>query len=167
MLQTFTPAVLASIALGLTAIGVLSTLEDKGPNKSSKITCPICLENEIDVILSCGHGLCSECSIKSNKECPTCERPIQSSIHVQVPVLNTKRYKKLLDMKMKCPKCLKYDSTIILNCGHELCLDCAIGITDCPFCKFPITKKQPIYYEKYLKYKQKYLELKKSRNTTV
>jgi len=63
-----------------------------------------------------------------------------------------------------CPVCLEKVKDIRLNCGHLVCRECARGLKQsngtCPVCRQPITKTEIVYYNKYLKYKAKYLALK-------
>ncbi len=47
-----------------------------------RITCPICLTNEVNTMFNCGHSLCSSCAVKFpvNTPCPKCRKPIQTHI---------------------------------------------------------------------------------------
>jgi hypothetical protein len=62
---------------------------------------------------------------------------------------------------LECPICMVHIKDIRLNCGHMLCNMCAQQVTECPICRNPVTQKERVFYNKYLKYKQKYLQLKK------
>ncbi len=48
----------------------------------TRITCPICLTNEVKTMFNCGHALCSSCAVKFpvNTPCPKCRKPIQTHI---------------------------------------------------------------------------------------
>jgi hypothetical protein len=71
-------------------------------------------------------------------------------------------YKKM----MKCPLCLGNIKDVRLTpCGHMLCKTCIKdylnkGFSECPICKIVFTNIDKLYYAKYLKYKNKYLQLK-------
>jgi hypothetical protein len=47
-----------------------------------RITCPICLTNEVNTMFNCGHSLCASCAVKFpvNTPCPKCRKPIQTHI---------------------------------------------------------------------------------------
>ncbi len=67
--------------------------------------------------------------------------------------------------KLICRKCHKnYVNMVLIPCGHLVCSTCARIIqkekTLCPICLRQITNINDIYYIKYLKYKNKYLNLK-------
>jgi hypothetical protein len=74
-----------------TVINIFSyTHRDPAPSRSEEYSCGICLENERDVMLNCGHTLCGICMIgviSSNGSpvkgyacnkvtCPECRSPI-------------------------------------------------------------------------------------------
>jgi hypothetical protein len=66
---------------------------------------------------------------------------------------------------LRCPICFVNVKDIKLTCGHMLCKYCANNyrtrnITTCPLCRQDITSMDKVYYKKYLKYKNKYLQLK-------
>lgn len=63
--------------------------------------------------------------------------------------------------RMTCPICLTNEKKIKLTCGHMLCKVCSDRVDKCPECRTPITTRDTVYYNKYLKYKNKYLALKK------
>jgi hypothetical protein len=66
--------------------------------------------------------------------------------------------------KLKCPVCLIHEvNTVLIPCGHLICSECVIGIrrtNECPKCRQRITNSNNVYYKKYNKYKNKYLQLK-------
>ena len=51
--------------------------EDKTERYLKRMECPICLENESDTRLSCGHLCCGRCAIEI-QECHICRTPITS-----------------------------------------------------------------------------------------
>jgi hypothetical protein len=65
---------------------------------------------------------------------------------------------------LRCSVCLINVKDIRLTCGHMLCKNCATQVRslsqNCPICRKPITSMDKVYYNKYLKYKNKYLQLK-------
>jgi len=63
--------------------------------------------------------------------------------------------------RLECPVCLTNERKIRLDCGHMLCNSCSARVDKCPECRTPITTRNTVYYNKYLKYKNKYLSLKK------
>ena len=67
-----------------------------------------------------------------------------------------------------CPVCLENIKDIRLNCGHMLCKVCATILRQsnrpCPTCRIPTTSYDKVFYNKYLKYKTKYLQLKNKIN---
>ena len=69
---------------------------------------------------------------------------------------------------LKCPVCLENIKDIRLNCGHMLCTVCARILRQnnrpCPICRVPTTSYDKVFYNKYLKYKTKYLQLKNKIN---
>ena len=72
------------------------------------------------------------------------------------------KYKTSLVQRITCQICLVNESDTALSpCGHIVCSNCASKITKCPTCRQNITNKMPLYYQKYLKYKNKYLNARK------
>jgi hypothetical protein len=67
-----------------------------------------------------------------------------------------------------CRVCFENIKDIRLNCGHMLCKVCARILrqrhSPCPICRVPTTSYDKIFYNKYLKYKTKYLQLKNKIN---
>jgi len=75
--------------------------------------------------------------------------------------------------RLLCGICNANTKNVVFNCGHSICSDCNSKLPkrECPFCRKPITSIGPLYIggngnkndykQKYLKYKNKYLELKK------
>ncbi len=67
--------------------------------------------------------------------------------------------------RLTCPVCyINEVNTALLPCGHLLCSSCAQRIQNynkrCPKCQQLFTHINKIFYQKYLKYKNKYLQLK-------
>ena len=70
---------------------------------------------------------------------------------------------------MECPICNEHIRNIrIVPCGHTICIECAqriitetSGRKRCPVCNSDRGGFKKAFYAKYLKYKTKYLELKK------
>jgi len=75
---------------------------------------------------------------------------------------NPEYARKLVD-RIKCPICLENERNIVLNCGHTICSVCAgdSRLINCPECRKPITQRIKMYFNKYLKYKTKYMQLRK------
>jgi hypothetical protein len=107
------------------------------------IECPLCLTNIKDIRFNCGHLSCAECANKITN-CHTCRALIITKDRIKYDEENMS----LADTK-----------TIKLNCGH-LVNDEEAKQSTCPMCRTPITRRDRLYYNKYLKYKTKYLQLK-------
>jgi hypothetical protein len=75
-------------------------------------------------------------------------------------------YKAKLVDRIRCPVCYENESnTVLIPCGHLLCSQCvARGLRECPICRKEITSNVSIYYQKYLKYKTKYLNALKQKS---
>ncbi len=79
--------------------------------------------------------------------------------------VDTKDVDQLKEM-IKCPICVTNIKDVRLSpCGHMMCKTCAKqylarGETKCPVCQQRFTNMDKVYYAKYLKYKNKYLQLK-------
>ncbi len=60
------------------------------------------------------------------------------------PFIETKQKEYLLLLKKECNICYneyKFEKNIIiLSCGHDYCIKCAMTINTCGFCKKPIIK---------------------------
>ncbi len=76
---------------------------------------------------------------------------------------DTQEYATQLVERIRCPICLTNERHIALDCGHTICPECAqnTSLINCPECRKPITQRKKIFYNKYLKYKTKYAQLKK------
>ena len=66
---------------------------------------------------------------------------------------------------LRCPICQTNVKDIRLSpCGHMICKTCAIHLRSlnqgCPICRQSITSIDKVYYNKYLKYKNKYVMLR-------
>jgi alpha-tubulin suppressor-like RCC1 family protein len=70
-----------------------------------------------------------------------------------------------LTNRIKCKLCNVNEIKKVLNCGHLLCNKCAnyYETKECPMCNKKITTRNEIYYKKYMKYKNKYVLLKRGR----
>jgi hypothetical protein len=60
-----------------------------------------------------------------------------------------------------CSMCMERVVNIRIDCGHLFCSNCVINIIECPLCRNQITSFAKIYLKKYLKYRTKYMLLKK------
>ena len=89
------------------------------------------------------------------------QAPPTISFKKVTPVLDTNEYKSDLVTRMTCPICLDNEKKVRLNCGHMLCEICSDRVDKCSECREPITTRHTVFYNKYLKYKNKYLVLKK------
>jgi hypothetical protein len=68
-----------------------------------------------------------------------------------------------LAKRMECPICLSNEAHIALTpCGHLVCNICSPLIATCPICRQNITDRLNIYYNKYMKYKIKFLALREN-----
>jgi alpha-tubulin suppressor-like RCC1 family protein len=88
------------------------------------------------------------------------QAPLNISFKKVSLVLDTNEYKSNLVTRMTCPICLTNERKVRLNCGHMLCEICSDKVDKCPECRTPIINKDAVFYNKYLKYKNKYLTLK-------
>ena len=61
-----------------------------------------------------------------------------------------------------CPICISRVVNIRIDCGHLFCSNCVVNLDECPLCKRNIEHLDKIYLKKYLKYRTKYLLLKKN-----
>jgi hypothetical protein len=69
---------------------------------------------------------------------------------------------------LTCPVCMTNKvNTVLMPCGHLVCSSCAPRLTiehggnnRCPRCNLAFRTIHNIYYNKYLKYKNKYIQLK-------
>ena len=107
-------------------------------------TCPVCLENLVDILateniiaFSCGHVVCNKCvdllqSISYTKtKCPAC-RNYSYFTHLRT------------DRNIKCIRCLKnlleltYANKLLvhLRCGHCYCFNCAAQLLYKPLTEF-------------------------------
>lgn len=80
------------------------------------------------------------------------------------------RYKSYKE-RVRCGVCFENEVDTRLNCGHLICKKCIALIQNmprrhhiCPLCRTPVETTKAIFYKKYLKYKIKYLQLKKINN---
>ena len=75
---------------------------------------------------------------------------------------------------LRCPVCFENEIKIIYRCGHGVCFRCddriskSVDLNKCPNCRGPTIDSRRLYLSdgasannKYLKYKTKYLQLKK------
>ena len=153
------------------------------------VECKICYTNTTDIILSCGHLICTLCykSIKNTGKCPHCRKNLAISGYLAVAPTSTDvgvaatgtaatgtvatgtsaEFNQIIRSALRCQACSKNKKQFILSCGHIVCNECyntSINTNKiCPICQQSITAKNDIFYKKYLKYKNKYLQLKKSK----
>ncbi len=81
--------------------------------------------------------------------------------------LDEEQYIKELALRIRCPICYTNECNVALNCGHMLCKICSESINTCPFCFKQIVTRLDLYYNKYLKYKTKYLALQNTYNSKL
>ncbi|KAM4651101.1 E3 ubiquitin-protein ligase MIB2 isoform 2-T2 [Discoglossus pictus] len=62
---------------------IMEDLQSRYRQMEERITCPICIDNYIQLIFQCGHGSCTECS-SSLTACPICRQGIRERIHIFV-----------------------------------------------------------------------------------
>ncbi|GCB72199.1 hypothetical protein scyTo_0009056, partial [Scyliorhinus torazame] len=62
---------------------LLEQLQSRYKQMEERITCPICIDNQIKLVFQCGHGSCLECSI-ALKACPICRQNIRERIQIFV-----------------------------------------------------------------------------------
>ena len=105
---------------------------------------------------------------------------VHAQVHAHTPIQYPQNAKASEDSvnRLLCDICDVNTKNVVFNCGHSICSDCNSKLPkrECPFCKRIITGIGPLfiggdggscngnkndYKQKYLKYKNKYLELKK------
>uniref|UniRef100_A0A7M4F3J5 E3 ubiquitin-protein ligase MIB2 n=1 Tax=Crocodylus porosus TaxID=8502 RepID=A0A7M4F3J5_CROPO len=62
---------------------LMEELQSRYRQMEERITCPICIDNQIKLIFQCGHGSCPECSAALSV-CPICRQPIRERIQIFV-----------------------------------------------------------------------------------
>nr|XP_028596720.1 E3 ubiquitin-protein ligase MIB2 isoform X2 [Podarcis muralis] len=62
---------------------LMEDLQNRYRQMEERITCPICIDNQIKLIFQCGHGSCQECSAALSV-CPICRQTIRERIHIFV-----------------------------------------------------------------------------------
>ncbi|XP_007905447.1 E3 ubiquitin-protein ligase MIB2 isoform X1 [Callorhinchus milii] len=62
---------------------LLEQLQYRYRQMEERITCPICIDNQIKLVFQCGHGSCLECSV-ALKACPICRQNIRERIQIFV-----------------------------------------------------------------------------------
>ncbi|KAG2459186.1 E3 ubiquitin-protein ligase MIB2 isoform X1 [Polypterus senegalus] len=62
---------------------LLEQLQSRYRQMEERITCPICIDNQIKLVFQCGHASCLECSA-SLKSCPICRQTIRERIQLFV-----------------------------------------------------------------------------------
>ncbi|XP_033012239.1 E3 ubiquitin-protein ligase MIB2 isoform X2 [Lacerta agilis] len=62
---------------------LMEDLQNRYRQMEERITCPICIDNQIKLIFQCGHGSCQECSA-ALAVCPICRQTIRERIHIFV-----------------------------------------------------------------------------------
>lgn len=56
---------------------LLDQVAASSSSEKERLTCCVCMENQVDVSIKCGHLLCSVCA-QSVDKCPVCRKPIQA-----------------------------------------------------------------------------------------
>ena len=65
-----------------------SRIMDDVPTTNSKVTCPICLQNETNTLASCGHTFCGSCMdacVETSTKCPICRANIKFCLDLYHP----------------------------------------------------------------------------------
>ncbi|KAM9476073.1 E3 ubiquitin-protein ligase MIB2 isoform 1-T1 [Clarias gariepinus] len=62
---------------------LLEQLQSRYRQMEERITCPICIDNQIKLVFQCGHASCMECS-SALKTCPICRQSIRERIQLFV-----------------------------------------------------------------------------------
>ena len=100
-------------------------------------------------------------SIINHRALPSHINPADISVK---PIEDTKTCELL--NRITCKVCYINEIDTVLNCGHMFCGRCVEtivqGDSKCPECRTPITSKIKNNYNKYVKYKNKYMLLKKA-----
>ena len=71
-------------------------------------------------------------------------REVTSSELSQVEMTLKHAEQKLEDYKA-CPLCMEHDKEMVLSCGHQFCEMCCGTLTECPFCRTPISMRLRIF----------------------
>lgn len=62
---------------------LMEELQSRYRQMEERITCPICIDNQIKLVFQCGHGSCLECS-EALTVCPICRQTIRDRIQIFV-----------------------------------------------------------------------------------
>ncbi|KAM7139423.1 E3 ubiquitin-protein ligase MIB2 isoform 1-T4 [Macrochelys suwanniensis] len=62
---------------------LMQELQSRYRQMEERITCPICIDNQIKLVFQCGHGSCLECS-EALTFCPICRQVIRDRIQIFV-----------------------------------------------------------------------------------
>ncbi|TFK13862.1 KH domain-containing, RNA-binding, signal transduction-associated protein 1 [Platysternon megacephalum] len=62
---------------------LMEELQSRYRQMEERITCPICIDNQIKLVFQCGHGSCLECS-EALTVCPICRQAIRDRIQIFV-----------------------------------------------------------------------------------
>ncbi|XP_054857616.1 E3 ubiquitin-protein ligase MIB2 isoform X2 [Eublepharis macularius] len=62
---------------------LMEDLQNRYRQMEERITCPICIDNQIKLVFQCGHGSCLECSA-SLSVCPICRQTVRERIQIFV-----------------------------------------------------------------------------------
>ncbi|KAJ7306427.1 hypothetical protein JRQ81_009777 [Phrynocephalus forsythii] len=62
---------------------LMEDLQSRYRQMEERITCPICIDNQIKLIFQCGHGSCQECA-NALSVCPICRQAIRERIEIFV-----------------------------------------------------------------------------------
>ncbi|XP_015273446.1 PREDICTED: E3 ubiquitin-protein ligase MIB2 [Gekko japonicus] len=62
---------------------LMEDLQNRYRQMEERITCPICIDNQIKLVFQCGHGSCPECSAALTV-CPICRQTVRERIQIFV-----------------------------------------------------------------------------------
>ncbi|XP_041319607.1 E3 ubiquitin-protein ligase MIB2 [Pyrgilauda ruficollis] len=62
---------------------LMEELQSRYRQMEERITCPICIDDQIKLVFQCGHGSCPDCSTALTV-CPICRQAIRERIHIFV-----------------------------------------------------------------------------------
>ena len=60
------------------------------------------------------------------------------------------RERNVEEERRQCPVCLGRQKKVALNCGHQLCQECAHEVTSCPSCRETITTRIVLFSKVYV-----------------
>lgn len=71
-------------------------------------------------------------------------REVSSSELSQVK-LTLKHMEQRLEDDKACPLCMEHNKDMVLSCGHQFCELCSSTLTECPFCRTPVSMRLRIF----------------------